>query len=542
MISFSGSAMGRLVARGLLLAIFLTFSFIGLFGCSPAVNDDKELSIPLENDIQTLDPAALSDPHTSRVVWQIYEGLVGLDEDGEATPLLASSWDPTDDHSTWTFELRPDVYFHRSEAFDSEESTRSVRARDVVYSFERYARSFGSFVFSDIVEGYDAFVRGDADEVSGFEVVDSLTVRMQLRRSDPSFVYRLTSPYLSVMPQEVVEAYPEEFGETVSAGTGPFTLENRTDNTVRLVRNSDYWQETDGNVEALDFRVEKSSDIRATRYRDGTYNVMQLSTRQIPQFFDGGDLVPPWSADSEYHRANTFNVHYLGMDVERLDDPDLRRAIVKAIDRDDIIDNLLYGEALVASSPILPGMREYTPPDNLPTGIDAARDALNESAYDGRPLTLLASDAANGEEVAQVIQDRLSRVGVEVEIQSVTFNTLVSRVFGGDRPDLFVSFSEWIFSAPEHLIDVYDARKIPNPNMFGYRNEEVTQLIDSLSGLRDRNEINDVIYDVERMVREEPPVAWLYHQKNLYLTASYIDQFVVNQHNHWMLENVIVNR
>jgi ABC-type transport system substrate-binding protein len=221
-------------------ACFLALLSAALFflACSHRSHSvQQQINIAIENDIQTLDPATLSDPYTSRIVWQMYEGLIGLDENGRELPLLAESWDPSADYRIWTFHLRSGVYYHRSAVFRRSDSTRQVTAEDVKYSLTRFGRGFGSFVFSGLVEGFDAFLQKEVKAVSGFVVIDSLTFQFHLLQPDPYFIYRLTSPYLGVMPPEAVEDDPSAFGRTVCVGTGPFYLKDRTETRVSLAKN-----------------------------------------------------------------------------------------------------------------------------------------------------------------------------------------------------------------------------------------------------------------------------------------------------------------
>jgi peptide/nickel transport system substrate-binding protein len=518
--------------------VFLLFLVAGCTGGDSGGEGPAEISIPVENDIQTLDPVGLSDPYTSRIVWQIYEGLAGLNKEGEPVPVLAESWSSSDQHQTWTFELRPGVYFHESGAFDSPDSTRTVTAQDVKYSYTRFADGFGSFVFSGLVEGFDAYVNDQADSISGFEVVDSLTFRISLTRSDPSFISRITSPYLSIMPREVVQENPEAFGQSISVGTGPFELESRSETTVRLRRNSNYWRDTEGSLKRVTFRVVKNSQFRVRQFRNGRHDLMELPTSFIPSFMQGDGLKESLQSEYDLYSTTTYNAHYMGIAYQQVTDENLRRAIAHAINRQTIVNDLLYGQATVASSPVVPGMRGYDPPQGPSYNTDSARAALQNSNYNGRSLNLLVSGASNGEEIGQIIQGDLGEIGINVDIEQVNQNTLISRVFGGNRPDMFVLFSEWVFSAPEHIIDVYNSDKIPNPNMFGYRNDQVDKFIARTSAVAERERINVLSRRAESIALRESPAVWLYHQKSLFPMDARLDGFWIDAHNDWKLEDV----
>lgn len=525
---------------------FLTWSLviiIGVFfaGCERKADEKDVISIviPVENDIQTLDPTVLSDPHTSRVVWQMYEGLVGLDDTGNPLPLIAESWEESDDYTFWTFTIRENVYFHKSDAFNNSERTRSVTAYDVQYSYMRFAEGFGSFVFSELVKGFDEYLKGEKDRISGFEVIDTMKFRVHLTRPDPSFIYRITSPYLGIIAREVVERYPQAFGRNVSIGTGPFALERRTETEVHLRRNDNYWQDGGGNVSNIIFRVEKNPQFRVTQFENNRYHIIDLPLSFIPVYLDGDQLKENKADRFSLYTADTYNVHYLGINYHSVTDRNLRRAIALGIDKNAIVESILYGRGLIAHSPVLPGTQGYHPPEGLGFEIDMARNELQRSSLSQGTLTLLVSDVAPSEQIGQVIQDQLKEIGIQIRLQKVDFNTLISRLFSQERPDLFLVFSEWVYSAPELIIDSYHSKKFPNPNVFGYKNESVDRVIDRIPLTGSREEINRLCYEAESIAHQDVPAVWLFHKKNTFLTNNNIGNFSVNAHNHWNLADVV---
>lgn len=496
------------------------------------------VTIPLEGDIQTLDPAALSDPTTSRVVWQIYEGLVGLNAENSVVPMLAESWNSPDGGRTWIFRVRANVLFHPNPAFAGEEQTRAVRAEDVVWSVERLARGFGSFVFGGLVQGFDEYVKGEAKHIKGLTATAENEITFALTRNDPSFLYRITSPYLGIMPREVVEAYPDAFGKSVAVGTGPFRLVKAGSTEVVLERNPRYWHKTAGNIDRVTFRVEKNPQFRISGMKAGAYDLVALPTELRREWIGDGGLKPEWSASFRLFVSHTYNVHLLAMDAKQVADASLRRAISLAVDRDAIATRLLVGGATPARGPVPPGMQEYESPRGVLAGREAARRELAKSPYAGEELVLLVANVPNHPDVAQVVQDDLLKTGIKTRIEQVDFNTLVARVFGSDRPPLFLTYSEWIYAAPELLMDQFRSTAMPNPNLFGYSDERVDALIARLGNTSERRELNRLCGEIESVVAEAPPAAWLYHETHAYVAKRGLSNFAVTGNNHWLLSEL----
>jgi len=498
------------------------------------------LSLPLENDIQTLDPAQLSDPFTSRVVWQIYEGLVGLDVDGRPVPLLAESWTPSDDRRVWTFRLRSGVYFHESEVFGPGSKSRTVRAEDVRYSYLRFAKGFGSFVFSGLVEGLDDFVAGRTTSVSGFVAANDREFQVRLAHPDPAFIHRITSPYLCIMPREAVERNPDSFGRSVAVGTVPFRLATRTDTTVALEPNPTYWGRRPNKLIRVAFRVEKNPQIRMAQIEQGAYGLGVLPVAFQSRFLAQGRLRQEWETRFNLYRARTFNVHYLGIDTKRVPNVLLRRAIAMAVNKRAIVDGLLGGSARIANELVPPDLQGFEAPGSLPFDVAAARRELTRSGYRGKKLLLLVSDAPSHEAVAELLQAHLGEVGIGVELQRVDLNTLISRLFSTNRPDLFLVFSEWVFSAPELILESYRSTRVPNPNLTGYSNRKVDDLITQALAATDRGAINRLCQEAARLASSEAPLVPLYHLDSVFLVDRRYTGFSVNGHQYWDLSSVQV--
>lgn len=453
--------------------------------------------------------------------------------------MLAESWASSGDLKQWTFRIRRGVKFHESPAFKEAEHTRQVTADDVVFSYHRFAKGFGSFVFAGLVDGFDEYAAGKAQRVSGFSAPDPATFVVRLTRPDPAFLYRITSPYLGIMPREAVEGTPNAWGVTSAIGTGPFRLLSRAPTEVMLERNSLYWRSVPGNVARVVFRVEKNAQLRMTQLDQGSYDVAQLPFAFVPRYVSGGQLRPEFRDRLGLYIARTFNVHYLGIDNLQIRDTDLRRAIAKAIDKRAIVEGLLHGLATTATSPVPPGLQGFEAPPEISATVRPATPSAGRTA---RPvLRLMASTSGSDEQVAQVIQNDLKQAGIETRIELADFNTLISRIFSKDRPELFLAQSEWIFSSPEPIMDVYDSRRFPNPNMFGYSNSRIDAEIESLRSLSDRSLLNARCREIASTANEEAPAVWLYHEHSPYLLRAGVQGFAVNGHQHWLLANVSVS-
>ena len=223
------------------------------------------------NTIESLDPLFAHNNATFRVIDLMYEGLVGLNDHGEVVPRIAKSWDISSDSLTYTFHLKPDIYYQDNEVFNSGRG-RLVRASDVAFDLTRTAKNnvpdYASKLFMDI-HGYDTYYKeqhqifNQSDRVlksiPGIQAVNDTTLKITLDLPDSNLLYKLASPYAVVYPPEAVsytaqgldtKLGEQDLGLTVNpVGSGPFTFDHSEgDSTYFFVKNDNYWRTVDGDT------------------------------------------------------------------------------------------------------------------------------------------------------------------------------------------------------------------------------------------------------------------------------------------------------
>jgi len=180
-------------------------------------------------------------------------------------------------------------------------------------------------------------------------------------------------------------------------------------------------------------------------------------------------------------------------------------------------------------------MQGYSSPVKSSTDREASKRELAKSGYRGEELPILVSNAPNHSDVAQLLQKDLNECGIKTRIESVDFNTLVARLFGKERPQLFMAYSEWIYAAPELVMEQFRSTATPNPNLFAYSDDRVDGLLSRLGGAPDRAGINRLCAEIETIVGESPPAAWLYGETHTFIAARRLSNFAITGNNHWLL-------
>lgn len=445
-------------------------------------------------DVSSLDPAFASDGESFRVARQIFEGLVGV-EPGTAdpAPLLAKSWEQSEDGLTYTFELEEGVTFHDGTEFNADA---------VCFNFDRQNNFTGLAQSQSLSYYWGVIMRGYADTgtsiYGGCEAVSPTEVTITLTEPFAGFIPALSLPAFSIQSPAALEEYAaDDVGGTAEAptlseyatghptGTGPFQFDSWEPGAQTTVTAyGDYWGEQ-GVVEEVIFRV----------IGDTTARRQALETGSI----DGYDLVAPADLgaleEDGFMLVNRepFNVLYLAMNqaVPELADIRVRQAIAQAIDKEQLITQVLPEGTEVASQFMPPAVigwnEDVTTYDYDP---EAAKALLAEAGFDeANPLTITFNYPVNisrpympnPEQIFTNLASQLEAVGIVLNPVSNEWGEYLDLMQGGsdhgihllgwtgdyNDPDNFVGTffglptNEWGFDNPELFSALTAARGLP---------------------------------------------------------------------------------
>ena len=522
-----------------MLFIYLIFSF----PCFAKPRDHHaQLIIGLESVPERLNPITIKDPQTFKVAWQIYEGLLGLDENGQIIPKIAEKWE-TKDNKTWIFHIRKNITFHPSEIFGSPEKNRHLNAYDVLYSYTRFcsSESYSSFVLADSIKGCDEYNAKKTDSVEGLKVIDEYTFQIDLKKPEPFFINRITSPWISIFPREAEQSkFKDQWGLQIAVGTGPYRLVSKTDNEIVLVENDNYWdKERELKIEKLVFRIIKNDQLRFTELIKDRLDLMSLPNSLFSLVFDSSGIIKDkYQRNFNIKPINTFNMHFIGINLKQISDVHLRKAMFYGVNRNEMVQKILYGYGEATGGIIPPGMNGYIPFFKDLYNPEKAKNELKKSQYDGKEIELLIHDLANSEQIGQIFQKQMRDIGIRIKLVKLDFQSVIGRMIKGDS-QLFSMYADIVFSSPEPLlINLFTTAKIPVPNFWNYSKKYVDQ---QLERLRDLNESTASIKEsrkIEKVIMSTVPVISLYRQKNVIMFSNKYKNLKINEHNHFMLEEM----
>lgn len=365
---------------------------------------DAEITVGIAADLDSsLDPhVSSSSAGTREVLFNVYEGLMKPDTQGNLVPAVAEDYAVNDTADVYTFTLREGVRFH-----DGSE----VTVGDVVYSLTRAAGL-------ETGEPLMATLAG----VASVEAKDDRTVVVTLSAPDAEFLAYMTAAII-----------PEGSDPADSViGTGPFKYVSRSpQENIVIERFDDYWGQK-AKCAKVTFKVIEDGQTMVMSLRSGAIDLAaHLEASQVAELEDLTVLEGS---------MNLVQALYLDNAEPPFDDIRVRQALCYAIDKQQVIDLAGDGHGFAVGSSMYPAFGKYfdeSLTDYYQPDIGKALELLAEAGYDqSDPLQFTITVPSNYTphvDAAQVIVNLLDQLGgaVKAEIEQVEWATWYSDVYQG---------------------------------------------------------------------------------------------------------------
>lgn len=468
---------------------------VALAGCaggggSSATGDDATIAVGSLYEPQNLsNTGGGGQGVTEAFTGNVYEGLYRLTDDGEVEPVLAADSAVSDDGLTYTFTLKDGVTFHSGDPLTSADVKSSIEA--VTAEDSQSARKSSFAVISDIA------------------TPDDKTVVITLSERSISFIYNLS--YVWIVNDAAKDL------KTTEDGTGPYTLGDwKRGSTLSLERWDDYWGEPAKNAEVVFTYFTDAtalSNALVTKQIDIITSVQ--SPDQLSQFTDNADYVVS-DGDSTTKELLAFNDR-----VAPFDQALVRKAVYSAIDTKKLLASIwgdygtLIGSMVPPTDPWYEDLTQVNPYDP-----ELAKQQLAEAGFaDGFTFTLDTPSYDPHPAVAEFLQSELAKVGITVEINTISADEWYSKVF-----------KERDFQATlqEHVND-RDVVWYGNPDFYwGYDNPEVTQWVSEAEQATTTEEQTAKLKLVNEQIAEDAASVWLYLYPQIVVAASDVSGYGVN--------------
>ncbi len=512
------SLRSRLVG-GLLAAVA-----IGGLAWTPAFAET--LVFAAGNDASTMDPHSNLTTPSTQLQRQVYEPLVGRDQELKVIPMLAESWEQTEP-TRWRFKLRPNVKFHDGAA---------LTADDVIFSLKRVAAPTSHF-------------RPAVDTVTAVEKVDDLTFDIVTSEPDLVLLSKLTNVAImnkawseannAALPQDMSKQ-EEAFTSRHSNGTGPYMLESRVPNVETvLVVNPNYWGEITGNVTKYVSKPIAAAATRVAALLSGEVNfVLDAPLQDIERLkaTDGITTSGGPELRTMFLTLNNEKEHLTGdnpPDKNPLRDQRVRKALYQAIDIDAIQSKIMRGYAVPTAIFFPPSVHGF-PADldvRYPYDVEAAKSLLKEAGYpDGFSFTLdcTANRYVNDEQLCQALVAMWAKVGVKVTPAPVPIAQFVQKITTRGQSDMFMqaaatttldafySLQAWVLSPTGRSGD-------GQWNLGGYKNDEIDKAILAIRSELDDTKRTELIHKAVELWKQDVVQIPLFHPVSTWAMRSNVD-------------------
>lgn len=427
-----------LKVRNIIMSLSLIIVLV-LTAIPTMAQDEQVLIIGHAESTDSLDPARGFTQTTGIINKATHDTLVTFpwEDASEIQPLLATSWEISEDGLEYTFTLRDDAVFSNGD---------TMVASDVVFTVNRLQNVLGNPAFL-------------ADNIAGVEALDDSTVKFTLAEARPSFLSELANYAFGITSEAIVTENggtaaedaaetdtAEEFLNTNSAGIGPYLLENweKEVQTV-LVRNENYYGEQPFFDRIIISNIPEAATQKIALESGEIDLALDITRDQVPSL-DSDPAITTASGASQY-------THFILMNADPeiggiVSDPTVQLAIRYALDYEGY--KILWGGNAPGSNMAFGLQGAWGEDRALGQDLDRARELLAEAGYaDGFEITLQYPDfswqGVNMNTNAQKIQADLGEVGIDVTLEPGELGVSLEEYRNGDQ-----GFAYW-FWGPDVL-------------------------------------------------------------------------------------------
>jgi ABC-type transport system substrate-binding protein len=533
-----------------------------LLSCEPEAERAHRMRIFRYNQpegVTSLDPAFARSQSNIWAVGQLFNGLTSLSNNLMVQPCLAKSWTVSEDGLEYTFYLQDHVFFHEDACFFPSRS-RALTAEDVVYSFKRIidpaTASPGAWIFLDKVIS-DA--NGKPSDTC-FQVLDSLSLRIYLKKPFPAFPELLAMPYGYVVPHEAIRIYGKEFRSN-PVGSGPFRFKEWEEGVhLSMLRHDQYWR-----FDSAGHRLPYLDAVQISFITDRNQAFLTLlqgkidfvsdlneSAREM-LFFPDGRLREDYQEDIKVVKGPYLNTEYLGIQTDPafytdqshpLLDRRVRQALNYGLDRKNMMSYVLYNKGIA-------GTQGFAPPvlmegqANYGYSYDPKKAAalLSEAGYPGGKgipaLGLYTTALYPYKEIAEYVQKQWSLLGIKVKIETGTTATIRELV---DQGKVQFFRASWLGDYPDaenYFAVCYGKHFSPaGPNKMRFYNKQYDAWYEEALSLPDKKARFRLYRQMDSLLMAEAPVVPLFYDEVVRMIRKEVQGLEPNPMNTLQLEQV----
>ena len=468
----------------------------------------------------------------------VYTSLLKLDKEQGLEPYLAKEYKVSDDQKTIVFTLNDNLMWSDGEKLTS---------KDVAYTFtslasKDYDGEYGSYVTK--IKGLADYKEGKSDTLIGIETPDDKTIKIELDAPYGSALTNLGT--MGIIPEHIWSKVAMNEWKTNSdllskpIGNGPYTLTSFSEGQeVKFEKNKDFFMgapKTDNII----FKI-VSEDTVSADLKNNTIDIAAVTNLKKEDIAD----LEKDGFKMYKHPNNLFQ--YMGLNYRKpvFKDLKVREAIITAIDRKNMVEKLIEGNGEVKDAPMLSSSWAY-PKDvsfnKYEYNVEKAKSLLGEAGYtmkdgimesvNGEKLSF-SLDVPLGnsirEQAAQIIQQNLKEIGIEVELNKMEFPALMEKVVANHDFDMYMMGNN--LTADPDLTAYWSKAAVSNEkgnmgwNISGFTTPELESMLEAGASTTDITARKAAYKDFATYMNEQIPWIYLFEQDITIATNPNLEGF-----------------
>ncbi len=502
--------------------IFL-FLICLIFSISCRTKNNEYVTVALPETFSSFDTltSTQSAAAAERVRSLMFNSLVRKNDKFEYIGELAEEIKFAEDGKVITFVLQDNVKFHNGKPFTS---------ADVKYTFDELFKSngFKAGAFADTVD--DKRV----PHIVSIDTLDPQTVVFTLSRAALQNQLLSNLVAIPIIPEGTVG---QQAAQPIGSGAFKFVSFDQSQNIVELAANPDYWE---GAPKVQKIRIKTVTDANSLQaeLQSGGVDIAPLPTNLSPDTLKSLGNSPQLKVE----QFNGSNIQYLQFNTQSppLNNIKLRQAVAYGIDREKIINELLFGQAIIAHSILPVESWAYNSGTKYSFDLEKAKQLVQESGYRGEAIKFMfpAGSAATNQ-YAQVIQNSLVQIGLNVQIETIERQVLLKQL-GLGQYQMYTGIWVGGNQDPIFLNDLFTTKKIPNEkakvsccNRSRYSNPEVDQIIEQAFNSTDRQQAKESYFKAQEIISREVPMLPLWYPANMVVANKRIGNIKISPSGDW---------
>ena len=468
----------------------MRFLFLFIFACS--IINATTLHLATSSNPARLNPILATDSSSSEIASFLFNGLVKFDRDSkEIVGDLAEKFYFIDDKRL-VFELRRGVLWHDGEEFS---------AKDVLFTYE-------TLISDKIASPYSAGFRF----VESVKVISKYKVEVEYKQA---YFKALEVWMMGILPEHILKDEKNLMSASFNThpiGTGPYKLEQLEYSKNILLGAFDNYFEGRAKIDKISFHVIADPMTRFLMLKSAQLDIGSIE----PMAFER-QLQKDFFEKFTIYEKITLSYTYLGFNLrlKKFQNPNVRRALSLAIDREELIDILFLKHAKVCSGPFLPGTLAFNERVKVPKqDIKEAKRLLKIAGYDSKhPLVfeIVTSNASTLRPyAAEILQHQLQKAGVIVTLRIMEWQAFLNMVVFPHKFDS-VLLGWGLSPTPDpYLFWHKDSDKKGGFNLVGYNNEKVNKMIEKSQSIVDREQLGEIWQKMFQLITDDNPYLFLY--------------------------------